>query len=170
MNWYLKAPPWQLFIILFGGMLLAQFITVRIPFGSFYYFIPTFLFGLIFFGWIWIIAKNAYEKLPPELSSSPKIMGAGLIYALSYMLIGGAFFFNGDGQFPAYAIPLHLLAMVAIIYSLGFTAKQLMKLKYQKNVTFAEYCGPLFLLWFFPIGVWFIQPVVNELYGKRRNA
>src|SRR6266850_1814491 len=28
---------------------------------------------------------------------------------------------------------------------------------------------PLFLIWFFPVGVWFTQPRINRLYAERRN-
>ena len=61
---------------------------------------------------------------------------------------------------------MHLLAMAAIFYALGFTSKQLVKLEQRENVSFFNYSGPFFLFWFFPIGIWFIQPKVNKLLGQ----
>jgi hypothetical protein len=170
LHWYLKAKHWQLFTVLTGGMILAQFATMKLPLGSPYFFVPSFLFGLLFFGWLWAIAKTTCAKLPPELSASPKVMGINLIYALSYMLVASYMFFDTSRHFPTYGVLLHLLAMIAILYSLGFTAKQLTKLLYRKNVSFIEYYGSFFLLWFFPVGVWFVQPKVNELLVDNENT
>jgi hypothetical protein len=49
-------------------------------------------------------------------------------------------------------------------------AKNLVKAETGKRVTFYDYAGPFFLLWFFPIGVWFIQPRINQLYAEKHNA
>jgi len=42
---------------------------------------------------------------------------------------------------------------------------RLVTLERRQPVTFFDYSGPFFLFWFFPIGVWFIQPRVNKLLG-----
>lgn len=170
MNLYLKARHWQMFILLFGGMFFAQFIVTNLSMGIWSLIVPATVFGVIYFGWLWTIAYASSKKLPPELASSPKLMGIGLLYALLYFVFGGYLFFGGNTQMPGYAMVLHLLAMAAIFYALGFTAKQLIKLQTNKEVSFFNYSGPFFLFWFFPIGVWFIQPKVNKLLAENNNA
>lgn len=170
MSIYLKAKHWQLFIVLVGSMFLGQFLifnSVRsgdTP-NMALLTLPTALIGILFFGWLWSVSSACFKALPPELASSPKPMQAALVYALVYLIFSGLFFFGPGNQPPAYVIVMHLLAMAAILYSLGFTAKQLTKLDQGIDVSFYSYSGPFFLFWFFPIGVWFIQPKVNQLLG-----
>lgn len=168
MSIFLKAKHWQLFVVLFGSMVAGQAIVLSTVLdGGFpdqrIFIGLTALLGLLLFGWIWSISVACYRALPKELASSPKIMQAGLVYAFAYMLLGQALFVEPGQSLPGYVFALHILAMAAIFYALGFTAKQLTKLEYGKKVDFFAYSGPFFLLWFFPIGVWFIQPKVNRL-------
>jgi hypothetical protein len=36
-----------------------------------------------------------------------------------------------------------------------------------RPVRFSDYQAALLGLWFFPVGIWFIQPRINRLYAKR---
>lgn len=168
MSIYLRAKHWQLFIVLVGSMFLSQAIMANsimngeLP-NRLVMAIPTFFMAVVFFGWLWSVASACSKLLPPELASSTKPMQFGLVYALVYLLISSRFFFGSNGQLPGYIVLMHLLAMASIFYALGFTAKQLAKLEQGKNVSFFSYSGPFFLFWFFPIGIWFIQPKVNQL-------
>lgn len=170
MSIYLKAKHWQLFIVLVGAMFAAQSLMVvsmatgNVP-GTLVLVLPTLLMGVLFFGWLWSVSSACFKALPAELKSSPRPMQAGLIYAILYLVFSGLFFFGPGEQPSGYVILMHLLAMTAIFYSLGFTAKQLVKLEQGKYVSFFSYSGSFFLFWFFPIGVWFIQPKVNKLLG-----
>lgn len=170
MSIYLKAKHWQLFIVLVGSIFLAQSLMFAsiisgITPSAITIILPTFLFGILFFGWLWAVATACSKTLSPELSSSPKPMQAGLVYALSYLILSGVFFLGPGKQPSGYFIIMHLLAMAAIFYALGFTAKNLAKFELGQNVSFFSYSGPFFLFWFFPIGIWFIQPKVNKLLG-----
>lgn len=175
MKFFIKAKNWQLFILLITPMLLSQililssFLSREMPNTSLFFGL-TLLMMLLLFGWIWSIASMSFKKLPPELASSPITMKLGLIYAIAYFFVASTFFMNPQGGLPGYIVPLHLLAMAAIFYSLGFTAKQLIKLEQQKDVSFVDYSGPFFLLWFFPIGVWFLQPKVNRLLSDEEQT
>ncbi len=123
----------------------------------------------VYMGWLLSIAVRANQKLEEPLKKSPRWMVLGLVYAAGY-LVGALVFLPGSlehaGGVPGFIVPLHLLAMVAIIYALLFTAKSLVTLERNHASTFFEYSGPFFLLWFFPIGVWFVQPRVVKLLGS----
>jgi len=171
MRIYLKAKHWQLFIVLIGAMFMAQalmassIINEGMP-NVVSFVVPMMLLSIVYFGWFWAISSACYKVLPKELASSPRPMQIALIYAFAYIVLSGIFFFGKGAKPPGYVVVMHLLAMVSIFYSLGFTAKQLTKLEQNKNVTFFSYSGPFFLMWFFPIGVWFIQPKVNQLLSN----
>lgn len=66
----------------------------------------------------------------------------------------------------AIIFPLHLLAMFCMFYSLYFIAKNLVMAEKNEIIEFYDFSGPFFLIWFFPIGIWFIQPRINALYEK----
>lgn len=172
MEIYLKAKHWQLFIALVGIMILGQVFMVnsirsgQVP-SALSFVVPMVLIGIVYFGWLWAISAACHRALPPELASSPRPMQIGLIYAFLYIILSGTFVFGPGMKPPAYIFIPHFLAMAAIFYSLGFTAKQLTKLQQNEDVSFFSYSGPFFLFWFFPIGVWFIQPKVNQLLGTK---
>ncbi|ASS47891.1 MAG: hypothetical protein A3D31_01660 [Candidatus Fluviicola riflensis] len=78
---------------------------------------------------------------------------------------------NGDESSGlAWAIPLFILAFLmhffsifCIIYTLYFVAKTLKSVELQREAHFSDYIGEFFLIWFFPVGVWFIQPRINRI-------
>tara|TARA_B110000046_G_C13016331_1_gene408942 strand:+ start:1352 stop:1558 length:207 start_codon:yes stop_codon:yes gene_type:complete len=59
--------------------------------------------------------------------------------------------------------PLHLLSMFGIFHSLWFNAKVIKSIELHRTGTFGEFAGEFFLIWFFPIGIWFIQPKINKM-------
>ncbi|MDF1781507.1 MAG: hypothetical protein P1U67_09450 [Alcanivoracaceae bacterium] len=172
MRIYLKAKHWQLFIALVGSIFFAQammassMLSGDLP-SPLVMIAPTIFAAIVFFGWLWSVASACSKALPPELVSSTKPMQLGLIYALVYFMISSGFFFSSNGRLPGYIVVMHLLAMASIFYSIGFTAKQLVKLEQGKEVSFSLYSGSFFLFWFFPIGIWFIQPKINQLLGGK---
>lgn len=92
-----------------------------------------------------------------------------------YMLIFISFFnsFMGEtgieltpaigGGFFAIVFVLHLFSMFCMLYVLYFVAKTFKTAELQKEVTFSDFAGEFFLIWFYPIGVWIIQPKINKI-------
>jgi hypothetical protein len=62
---------------------------------------------------------------------------------------------------------LRVLAFVCTIYDIGFVADLLIRAETGKPAPFIEVAGQFLLIWFFVIGVWFIQPRINRLYAER---
>lgn len=174
MSIYIKAKHWQVFIVLVGTMFLFQLLMFsavmngRAPNFQALTVLTLFM-AILFFGWLWSISIACYKALPPNLATSPMPMKICLIYALIYLAVSGTLFFGQGRPLHGYVFVMHLLAMAAIFYSLGFTAKQLTKLEQRKEVAFPSYVGSFVNLWFFPIGVWFIQPKVNRLLGQKNE-
>jgi hypothetical protein len=147
---FLRVKHWQLFLILIGSIFLTKAILSSFLQGgsispNTLLILPTFILGLLFFAWLWAIASACSMALPTKLFSSPKPMQIGLVYALFYIALLGIVF-GSTSELPAYLSFMHLLAMTAIFYSLGFTAKQLTKLDQDRKVNFFSYSGPFFLL------------------------
>src|SRR5215472_11683248 len=122
-----------------------------------------------FFLWLWSIGSFLNSLVKPGLRLSLGFFHFALIFPLAY---GLAFPFIEwvPRAYRIYLIaPLHLFAMLCLIYSYRFVAKSLALQEKCRFLTFLDYYRSFFLLWFFPIGVWCIQPKINKLYVARAN-
>lgn len=191
---FLKAKHWQLFIIMLGIPLLFQFYTMFNFFSDLdsesipnpenlrntFQLFPLImvLFSLVFFGWFWSIAIGLQRNIPAEIKMNVKkfkiFFFIPLIYIIFFMFyIGGLFSgigtnrFSNGGGIIAVILPLHLFSMFCIFYSMYFVAKTIKTAELQRKVGFEDFAGEFFLLWFYFIGIWIIQPKVNKLYEKK---
>lgn len=174
MRFFLTGKSWQVFIVLIMPIIIQAVFT------------PAFnamqLFGLIWFAfmaiyllWLYTIGIFANNNVPGDLRKHTYLYKSCLSLPLFYAVLLNIYFFPnlelGQGTTPPFwLIPLHLLSMLGIFYGLLFTAKSLVTLHRSENVGFFEYSGAFFLFWFFPIGIWFLQPRVNQLYKKNVTA
>ena len=120
------------------------------------------LLGLTVYGWIYSIGVIANQRVGAQHQRGDVIFKGGLIYAVLYAFVFGSVVSAAKGM-PLWLVPAHLVSAAATIYALWFAGKQLMCLRHQRDVEFLEVSGPMFLIWTFPLGVWFVQPVVNDL-------
>jgi len=67
-------------------------------------------------------------------------------------------------EYFAFIIPIHLFSMFCIFYCMYFIAKEFKSVEVQKPVTFSDFAGEFFLLWFFPVGIWILQPRINKIF------
>lgn len=123
-----------------------------------------------FFLWLWMVGSFLNSLVKPGLRLSFGFFRLALIFPLVYIL---AFSFVEwiPRAFRIYVVlPIHLFTMICIIYSLRFVAKNLALQEECRFLTFRDYYRSFFLLYFFPIGVWWIQPKINKLYVAGNQA
>ncbi len=172
MNIFTHAKAWQIFAVMMLPMLVAPLLASSGA-SQQWLLVITLFWAVVLIGWYYSIGAKSNEKLPINLKKDSKLYQLGYAVVLFYMAIT-AFGFgfpvqnpeNLKPDMPFWVIPLHIAATAGMFYGLWFTAKQFTALFKQSEVQFIDYSGPFFLLWFAPIGVWFIQPKVNELFGK----
>lgn len=131
-----------------------------------------------FFGWFWSIGIGLQSKVPEGIKMKVKKFKTFLFIPLIYMiLILGfmEFIFGGAkgnihepdggqiGAFIGLIVPFHLFSMFCIFYCLYFVAKTFKTVELQREVTFSDFAGEFFMIWFFPIGIWIIQPKINKM-------
>jgi len=179
-RFFLKLKAWHLFaaFIIPGVVGSWSVFDVQAPeeFESSFrnVMLVNIFFGVVFVGWVYSIGISANRRLSSELKLSELPLKLGLGYALVYMFIFTMFVSgigspSSSGTF-ALIMPFHLLAMFGMFFGLWYSAKQLVTLREGKEVSFTDFSGPFFLIWFFPIGVWFVQPMVNELLGEAHET
>lgn len=181
MTKFLTLKHWQLFGLLVGVPMIFQFVIMgsviasRNPTIMFAVFpVMMILFIGIFFGWFYALGTNLHKKLPETVTMNLTKFKIFLFIPVVYMLILSVFMFGmfsiistgaePNPTFLVLIVPLHLFSMFCIFYCLYFIAKALKAVELQKPVKFSDYVGEFFLIWYFPVGIWIIQPRVNKLF------
>ena len=180
-SFFLRAKHWQIFFLLVAvsfvgdvAIMSSIWATPRSPedFGKI-----TLLFGAVmvlfmfcFLGWLWSMGSFLTSIVQPTLRLNTGFFHFALIYPALYIFVFLALFQSTKPALLAIIFPLHLFAMFCMFYDLYFVSKSLVLAETSKPASFYDYAGAFFLIWFFPIGVWFTQPRINRLYAKRRSV
>ena len=193
MKKFLTAKHWQLFVLLIGLPVICQFILMGVMFSSlsglssretmpdirpFFIIFPIMMILVIvvFFGWFYSLGTNLFKMLPDTAGMSLTRFKVFLIIPVIYIVFICVFMYGfapamfvlgqSDPRIFLLIIPIHIFSMFCIFYCLYFNAKVLKTVELQRPVTFSDYAGEFFLLWFFPVGVWIIQPRINRLFDS----
>ncbi|MBI1739221.1 MAG: hypothetical protein HYR58_08230 [Acidobacteria bacterium] len=173
----LRAKHWQIFIMLSSPLMLAMPImayhfrnTFPLPDGIGSYEITiAFLFFLSMWcdlAWLWATGAFLNSIALPALKMKTIFFRFSLLYTLVYYSVDWMAFHTADPEVSIKIFPLHAFALFCGFYLLSFVSKSLVVAETRKPVGFLDYAGPFFLIWFFPIGVWVIQPRINRLYAE----
>ena len=150
---------------------------------NFFKFFPVLMFVLTatFFGWFWSIAIGLQDKIPANVKMKTKkfkifffvpiiylpLFSLGIVTAMSAMVgmaeTGGQPNIGLMGSIMAIIFPLHFFTMFCMFYTLYFVAKTFKTVELQREAAFSDFVGEFFMLWFYPIGIWIIQPKVNKM-------
>lgn len=136
------------------------------------------IFMGVFFGWFWSVAIGLQKKVPENVKMKVKKFKIFFFIPMIYMLFITIFMSTAmksmmtSGTEPSSGtfggvfgiiLPLHLFSMFCIFYSLYFVAKTYKTVELQREVKFPDFAGDFFLIWFFPIGIWIVQPKINKM-------
>lgn len=182
---FLTIKRFPLFVLLIGLPVDVQFVILGFVTASknpsvVAVFIPLIiiLFLGLFSGWLYTLATHLHRKLPPtakmNLGRFKLFLSIPLLYViLLWIFILGMFSdMSTTGQpdaiIVAIAIPLNVFVIFCLFYCLHFTAKALKTVEGERPVTsFGDFSQEFFLLWLFPVGLWVIQPRINQLFDPR---
>ena len=188
---FLKAKHWQVFMITFGLPFLIQIILMPMsivgdepdPMMIMKVFpIIMILFVGGFLGWFWSIGVGLQSKIPTDVKMKVSKFKTFLIIPLVYMiLIMGFMVYSSGGTLESGQVPsggmiagmvagivlLHLFSMFCMFYCLYFVAKTFKTVELQREVSFSDCVGEFFMIWFFPIGIWVVQPKINKMIENR---
>lgn len=136
------------------------------------------------FGWYYSVTTSLHKMLPGDIKLNmtrfkifffiPFIYFNAILLFVFFLIqnmkdTGEAPVPNVDMILSAYAmiIPLHLFSIFCSFHSIYHTAKTIKSAEQKKEVKFQEFGTEFVLLWFFPIGIWFLQPRINKLYTEQ---
>ncbi|XOV65914.1 MAG: hypothetical protein ACFHU9_09785 [Fluviicola sp.] len=198
MNRLLRAKHWQLFLLIVGIPIVFQIFFMTVFVGTIMrhqieggasnepnVLMPIFFVGIAavillsvgtLMGWMYSIAIGLQSKVPEGVELNVKrfktfywtpVIYIGLIILFSVSTI------NGYAPHPgviALIVPLHLFSIFCMFYILNFVAKTLKTVELQRAVTFSDFVGEFFLIWFYFIGIWILQPKINRFHRGEIEA
>jgi len=171
-----QLKHWQIFIFIGLPFLLMFFMPflmfkTSMDFGLIMILMLVWMVSLLLYILLLGILLNSLAKF----SKKPNVylFTLLLLFSLFYSVFFVTQFMNFgavDGNHSAvinglfeYLVPMHLLAMFANFYGIRYNAKLLVSIEKGSIVTAKDYLGEFFMFWFIPIGIWAIQPRVNQL-------
>ncbi len=152
-------------------------------FSNFMYFpIIMLIYIAVMFGWYWSVGVGLQKKVPEDVTLKVNRFKIFFFFPLIYMMLFILIFFwifssidsyidvEGDpeeilrfaGMFLL-ILPLHFFAIFCTFYMYFFCAKTIKTVQLQREVVFGDFVAEFFLIWFFPIGVWILQPEINKM-------
>ncbi|MDX2072104.1 MAG: hypothetical protein SFV55_26960 [Haliscomenobacter sp.] len=135
---------------------------------------------IVYWVWYWSVGVGLQHKLPDELKLSTKLFKVFLFLPAFYITAVSIFVLSMVSQLSllvpeqephinpiiiAVILPIHFFSIFCIFYCIYFVAKSIKTAELQRKVKFSDFVGEFFLVWFFPIGVWILQPTINKLEG-----
>lgn len=195
-NKFLNAKHWQLFILMFGlpfalqiAVMISMFMNIdsngnpdqtgMLNMMKLFPIIISFYIGL-FFGWFWSVGIGLQKYVSTDIKMKIKKFKAFFFIPLFYILflllvIGNAFYgissgSNGIvGKMLFVIVPIHLFSMFCIFYLLYFVSKTIKTIELKRSATFSDFTGEFFMIWFFPFGIWIIQPRINKIIAEKNH-
>lgn len=189
---FLKAKHWQLFLLILGIPIVFQLILMGSIMSNIgtetnpepalmlnylrFFPIVMIIFVVVFFGWFWSIAIGLQSKVPKNVKMKVKKFKIFFFIPIVYMLFLIIFMeiqMNGFSttepsgslvtSLATIIVTLHIFSMFCIFYALYFVAKTFKTVELQREVSFSDFAGEFFMIWFYPIGIWIIQPKINKM-------
>jgi hypothetical protein len=178
---FLKARHWQLFVLLVGVMVAGEMVVLNAfptsaptgrEFGRSFALLTgtTAVLMLCLLGWFWAMG-TFLSSIAGASRLQARVFQLAVIYPAAYIvaLAAAAFLWPAAVNAIPPIFPFQILATACMFYDLYFVSKSLVTVETGRAVTFYDFSGPFFLLWFFPIGVWIIQPRINRLFKERAD-
>jgi hypothetical protein len=178
------------FLISFlAGIMIA--LTSNIQLMLMMYPVIILILMIFYFGWFYSVGTHLHQKLPSTVNMNlgrfKFFVLVPVIYFVLFSLILGWIvstfestpsiarrYGSFESLYPGaryiedllpYFIPFHLFAIYSMFYCFYFVAKELRSVELQQEVTVSDYIGEFLLIWISIIGIWFIQPRVNRIFG-----
>lgn len=169
MRIFLRAKHWQVFLVLFALPTVAQFATMSAT-NPPYWFVAVMILCVVgSVSWFWSMGAFFSSILPSTMRVSLGFFHFALVYPVIYVPFFLWFALGATPISVLAILPLHLFAMFCMFYDLYFVSRIFVMAETGRKASFSDYIGPLMLLWFYPVGIWIIQPRVNRLYLSRAS-
>jgi len=172
-----KLKAWQVSILVFGIPMLGIFFY----FWSFHplpdsaglhiaMIMAVFWANASLWIWIWSIGYKLSVKHPSNARTVPLFFAFAIVYSLVFLLVFSVIAIyrtlnKGTDLYTPEA--LTIIALMCNIYCLYYASKVVVEAEKQVIGKSENNVLTFFEMLFFPFGIWFIQPRINRIWGKK---
>ena len=165
---FLRGKAWQIFlayIIVFFILILLYFVFSKL--------IPaktqdllrvlTTVFPLFSLLWLYILGVNLHSKLPEPSSMNIMLFKLNLFFTFLCFLSFQYLYMEHESFYFIYL-------NFSFIYMMYFLSKSLVSVEKGKLIGFYDYIGVFFYIWVWPLGIWWLQPRIRNIFSESDNA
>lgn len=194
-NLFLKAKHWHLFVLMVGipfisyiamvAYMISTVVDGNPDISGIYDMMWVFSFIMMLvlvsnYYWLWAIAIGLQKRLPEDVTMNVVKFKLAVFFPLVYMLLivlAVVVVLNVDmSGFDSsllivvipFAILTYLLMIFCSFYTFYFVAKVIKTALLQRETSISEVVEEIILLWFYPVGLWILQPKINRLIEEER--
>lgn len=184
MEIFLKAKHWQIFLLIIGIPILMEILDSIIVIsgqGEAFTFRAILRFLLIipfltFYFWLYSVGYLLNKKIRDHLNTKTGY------FALSVWTSAFSLFFLSIFNFFIWDDPEGLMiennltyivfgmvvfiAIATLLLAVSYVAKTLVRAERNAQVKSSDFYGEFVMILFFPIGIWILQPRINEIHDK----
>jgi len=184
MEIFLKAKHWQVFLLIVGIPFLIEIldsIIVVSGAGEAFTFRAILRFLLIipfitFYFWIFSVGTLLNKRVRDHLDTKTGYFGLAVwtsAFSLFFLSIFSFFIWDdweqlmieNDLTYVAFGIVV-FLTIATLLLAVSFVAKTLVRAERNAHVKSSDFYGEFVMILFFPIGIWLLQPRINEIHAK----
>lgn len=159
-NLLLKIKHWQVFVFLIA----INFLSMSYTCNS---LLLVCIFSLLlvgYIGWYALLGNTLYKYLPRKINYNLTwFLLDVLLIIIAFGMVG--IFFNGYYEVNGLAIIPFMYLFFAVFHLFWFPAALLVSIEIKSKPGFSQYAGTMLQLFFWPLGIWFIQPRLNKIYN-----
>jgi len=174
-EFFIRAKAWKVFVIVVGSYLVGTAVFIKSIVDMHYseasimnsHYLTTIVYLTGFtipFLWILTLGSAVNALVRPGFKLSLRLFRVAIAFSSTYLALLSLAVRNN--RMLNAITPLSLIAMVCMFYALSFTARCLVLAEKGGPLQFYDYIGPFVLLWFFPFGIWIVQPRINRLWTE----
>ena len=188
---FLRVKHWQLFVLTFGVLLVAEIVWIVDIFDGLYQsmeyeiymeelvsnmtglFLVAGFSMLIIYGWIWSIGVGMQRYIPDDLKMNTSFFTFAIIFPILFFVFYMWFIrqliiteFDINPFVFLLFVPFILFVAFCSFYTYWFAGKAIKTAELQRKVRFSDFMAEFFLFWFYPVGVWIIQPNIKKIMEK----
>jgi Na+/proline symporter len=182
LRYYLGLAPWELFVLLVVTPVVAR-VVADIPLepepgeppAPWWYQVFMVAWFAMLCGWFWAMGIGSNRCVREDIRPGSVVFNLAVsVPVLALLAITMSY-----GDMPQLEPPpsyvavvgsTSLVALACVGYTIRFVAKNLWLAEKGRAVAFRHYGGTLFMLMFFPVALWFVQPRVREVCKQESSA
>jgi len=176
MKWVYTSKSWQIFLILFIPFFLGVFLDLiskmfSIVINETIMNTIGYVSFIILFGWLLSLGNLLNKKLPSNVKYSNIFFNVSLTIVILYIILldirsSNEFLNSLLAPYIYRSFTINMIAMFFMFYAIHFIAKNLVMNERKDKIPFGAHIQEFFMLWFFPIGIWYLQPRIMRIFNE----